>query len=138
MVTRDKTYVAIVDDVDSLRRALARLLSAEGYRVETFASGAEFLHSLSDVPRCVVLDINMPGLDGFEVQRRLSRSDSGVAVIMITGEFNEQVKVRAAAAGAIACLQKPVGASQLLSALSEHCLGLTHDLSPQAVPSARG
>jgi len=66
--------LAVVDDDADVRVALTRLVSSAGFAVETFASGAEFLHSLEDhEPDCVVLDVHMPEMSGFEIQGALAR-----------------------------------------------------------------
>ena len=122
MSTSEDISVAIVDDDEKVRRALARLLRTEGYRVKCYASGAELLRSLPDAPPgCIVLDVDLPELNGFDVQRMLARAAPHIPVIMITGRCDADVESRAAALGAIACLRKPVDASRLIDALSEHC-----------------
>ncbi|HSP94149.1 MAG TPA: response regulator, partial [Thermoanaerobaculia bacterium] len=74
---RSRLLVAIVDDEESVRRAIGRLMRSAGIDVETFPSGAEFLQSLeTHSPDCVVLDLHMPGLNGFEVQARLKEAKS--------------------------------------------------------------
>src|SRR5215208_2410108 len=74
-VSQDRPTVAIVDDEEPVRRALKRLMVSSGITVEAFASGAEFLDSLATRrPDCLVLDLNMPGLSGFDVQARLAQS----------------------------------------------------------------
>jgi FixJ family two-component response regulator len=75
VVSQDRPTVALVDDEEAVRRALKRLMVSSGITVEAFASGAEFLDSLATRrPDCLVLDLNMPGLSGFDVQARLAQS----------------------------------------------------------------
>jgi len=77
----DSWLVAVVDDEESVRKALARLIRTAGYEVETYGSGVEFMLSLQKrLPDCVVLDLRMPVVDGFEIQRALAQSDARVPV----------------------------------------------------------
>lgn len=86
--------VAVVDDEPEVRRALQRLLRSAGFAVEVYASGAAFLDGLPDHrPDCLVLDLHMPGSDGFALQDALSRRGSMIPVVMITG--GESVGARA-------------------------------------------
>jgi CheY-like chemotaxis protein len=74
-VARVRRRVAVVDDEESVRKALLRLLRSAGMDVQTFASGAEFLESMrSNPPDCLVLDLHMPGVDGFDAQERLGEA----------------------------------------------------------------
>jgi FixJ family two-component response regulator len=110
--------VAIVDDEDAVRRALERLLRSAGCDPEVFASGETFLESLGRrMPDCVVLDLHMPGVTGFEVQARLNASGYTVPVIVITGHDSAESRDRVHALGAAAYLRKPVGAKVLLEAI---------------------
>jgi FixJ family two-component response regulator len=111
--------VAIVDDEESVRKALQRLMSSAGIAVETFASGAEFLDSLKrQRPACVVLDLHMPGISGFEVQSRLAQANDKLPLIFITGNHTEETRQRVTRAGAAAYLVKPVDDELLLAALT--------------------
>ena len=114
-----RPLVAIVDDEAPVGKALSRLLRLAGLSVETFASGAAFLNSLQDRPAdCVVLDLYMPQMDGFEVQCRLAQAGVQVAVIAITGRDSPQARERALAGGATAYLPKPVDRQALLNAIA--------------------
>jgi FixJ family two-component response regulator len=111
--------VAIVDDEESVRRAMGRLIRSAGIDVETFPSGAEFLQSLeSHSPDCVVLDLHMPGLSGFEVQARLKESQSRVPIVVITGHDTDESRERVTRAGVAAYLSKPVDEKILLDTIS--------------------
>jgi FixJ family two-component response regulator len=111
--------VAIVDDEESVRKALQRLMSSAGLSVETYASGAEFLDSLKHQrPACVVLDLHMPGVSGFEVQSRLAQANDKLPLIFITGNHTEETRQRVTRAGASAYLVKPVDDELLLAALA--------------------
>jgi FixJ family two-component response regulator len=118
MMTAPMVYV--VDDDPSVRRAIGRLLRAEGYRVQTFASGAEFLRVPdSDDPACVVLDIRMPGLSGFELLECLSARRRVLPVILITGHSEVPMATRATKIGCVGFLAKPFEDVALLSALRD-------------------
>ncbi len=110
--------LAVVDDDAEVRVALTRLVSSAGFGVETFASGAEFLRSIEDhEPDCVVLDLHMPEMNGFEVQAALAGGHATVPVIVITGHDTSESRVRAVRLGAKAYLCKPVNDEALLTAI---------------------
>lgn len=112
------TTIHLVDDDAGLRKALSRLLRAEGYEVRAFASAAEFLGSChAREIECLLLDVSMPDLDGLELQRRLVRSGATVPIVFLTGFGDIPMSVRAVKAGAVDFLIKPVGESELLSAV---------------------
>jgi FixJ family two-component response regulator len=104
-------FVVVVDDDESVSRAIKRLLRSIGIEAETFARGDAFLEALSSDPSyrpaCVILDVQMPGMNGLEVQRNLACH--GVPVIFITAYDEMGVRKQALAAGAIAFLRKPFG-----------------------------
>jgi FixJ family two-component response regulator len=112
--------IAIVDDEESVRRALQRLIRAAGFAVETYPSGVEFLQSMqSREPACVVLDLHMPQVNGFEVQDELARIGKPVPVIIITGYDTPEGRARAMSNGGKAYLRKPVDDMMLLAAINE-------------------
>ena len=118
MMKKLRPVVAVVDDEDAIRRALKRLLRSAGIAVEAYASGQEFLHSLgAQHPQCVVLDIRMPGMTGFDVQARLKAARMAVPVIFITALDDPGDEARAMQAGAIAFLRKPFDDEALLAAI---------------------
>jgi FixJ family two-component response regulator len=104
-----KPFVVVVDDDESVSRAIKRLLRSIGVEAESFASGEAFLEALSSIrsyrPNCVILDVQMPGLNGLEVQQRLA--DSGLPIIFITAHDDIAVREQALSAGALAYLRKP-------------------------------
>jgi FixJ family two-component response regulator len=110
--------VFLVDDEPELRRAVERLLRAEGLEVSSFGSATEFLACLSaaDVG-CVVLDVAMPGLDGLELQQRLAESGAALAIVFLTGHGDIPMSVQAIKAGAVDFLTKPVRSAKLLRAV---------------------
>jgi FixJ family two-component response regulator len=110
--------VAVVDDEESVRRALGRLIRSAGFGVETYGSGVEFMQSLQRLrPHCVVLDLRMPVVSGFDVQSALVRSGTGVPVIVITGDDSPESRERILRHGARAYLRKPVDDSMLIEAI---------------------
>jgi FixJ family two-component response regulator len=118
--------MAVVDDEEPIRKALQRLLRAAGLEADTFASGREFLLSLSQRrPDCVILDLHLPGLSGLEIQQQLSLEKPNVPCIIITGKDEPGLRERALAAGAAAYLRKPLDEKVLFEAISSAVFGLT-------------
>jgi len=110
--------VAIVEDDAEVRVALMRLLSSAGFATQTFASGEDFVRSIDqDGPACVVLDLHMPGLNGFEVQQTILERAPGLRVVVITGHDTPDARSRALSLGARAYLAKPVDGDALLVAI---------------------
>ena len=110
--------IVIVDDEQSVCRALKRLICSAGLEAEAFTSGAEFFEFLKlKSPDCLVLDLHMPVMSGFDVQARLAQSGSALPVITITGHDTPEVQQRVLAAGAAAYLRKPVSDKILLDAI---------------------
>jgi FixJ family two-component response regulator len=119
-MTKVAPIVFVVDDDASVRRALARLLRADGLSVATFASAQEFLrHGRPDAPACLVLDVRMPELDGLELQRSLNEANSVLPIVFITGHGDIPMSVRAMKAGATDFLPKPFDDQELLSAVRQ-------------------
>ncbi len=112
--------VFLVDDDPSVRKALARLLRADGFQVETFASAEEFLaYERPDAPGCLVLDLHMPGLNGLQLQRRLQQARADLPIIFITGHGDIPTSVEAMKAGAADFLPKPFENAHLLEAVRQ-------------------
>jgi FixJ family two-component response regulator len=110
--------VYIVDDDDSIRRALKRLLRSVGYHALTFESAEDFLDSASCLgDGCLVLDIRLPGMTGLDLQEKLASSGAKYSVIFMTAHDNPQWRERAKKAGAVAYLRKPFGDQSLLDAI---------------------
>ncbi|MEZ2311599.1 response regulator transcription factor [Paraburkholderia sp. RCC_158] len=111
--------IAVVDDDESVRRALKRLLHSAGVKAETFSSGEAFLDSLSSatssVPLCVIADLEMPGIDGFEIQRRIV--STGMPIIFISGNDDPDVREKVLAQGAADYLSKPFNGDVLIRAV---------------------
>ena len=112
--------ISIVDDDLSVRRALRRLLQSAGYSVEAFASAGEFLGS-SPVGRtaCLVLDIRLEGMTGFELQERLAADRAAIPTIFITAHDDAPTRERVQRAGVAAYLPKPFDQSTLLAAIQK-------------------
>ena len=120
----DVRLLAVVDDDADVRVALTRLLSSAGFAVETFASGTEFLRSIDDhEPDCVVLDLHMPEMSGFDVQGALANVHAAVPVVVITGHDTPESRVRALQLDAKAYLCKPVDDEALLAAIGTAITG---------------
>ena len=122
--------IAIVDDEEPVRKALARLLRSAGFDVETFLSGGNFLASLpTRRPDCVVLDLHMPGLDGFEIQAKLAECSPPMPTVIMTGQDSSEARERAMACHPIAFLRKPVDERLLFAAID---LALAQAQNPPA------
>jgi FixJ family two-component response regulator len=110
--------VHIVDDDASLRSALSRLLSAAGYQVASHDCAASFLQADTvDRPGCILLDVNMPGLSGLQLQAHLATVHNPLPVIFLTGEGDIAMSVKAIKAGAEDFLSKPVASADLFDAI---------------------
>jgi len=111
--------IAVIDDDAAVRTALRRLLLSAGFQVDEYADGAAFLEALpARDPSCVVLDLHLPVLTGFEVQERLAAQSAHLPVILITGHDSDATRDRALAIGASAYLRKPVDGQVLFDAIA--------------------
>lgn len=111
-------YVAIVDDDPGVLKALARLLRTHALSVATFESGQQFLASLPQSrPDCLILDLQMPEMDGLDVQLDLARRGIRIPTIIITAHDEAGIRERCRSAGAIAYLAKPVPQAALFAAI---------------------
>ena len=117
--------VCVIDDDDSLLRALRRLLDATGFRVETFSSAEQFLESdHRGRADCLVLDVHLSGLSGLELQERLARSGVSTPVVIITAHDEASTRERAQRAGAVEYLRKPFDDDSLIDAIHK-AIGLS-------------
>lgn len=115
---RPTPVIHFVDDSESFRKAVTRLLTAAGYLVQTYASAADFLFArLGDLPGCVLLDVRLPGLSGLDLQDTLAKHQVTLPIIFLTGHGDVQTSVRAMKAGAVDFLTKPVKREELLAAV---------------------
>jgi FixJ family two-component response regulator len=112
--------VLVIDDDESVRAAIAGLIAAVGLKCQTFASGREFLEAeLPDVPRCLVLDVRLPGLSGLSLQRELAERNIEIPIVFITGHGDIPMTVQAMKSGAVEFLTKPFRDQDLLDAIEE-------------------
>ena len=119
-MTGSRLRVAVVDDEESVRRALRRLFDAFELDAETFASGQEFLDALpTRSPDCLVLDLQMPGLSGLEVQRLLAAAGVRVPTIIISADDAPEIRERCLSAGTAAYLGKPFDDRTLLAMIAQ-------------------
>jgi FixJ family two-component response regulator len=111
--------VHVVDDDASFRKAIERRLKLAGYDVETYSSALGLLDRLPSVekPGCILLDVQMPGLSGPELQNRLIELDSILPIVFVTGHADTPTTVRAIKAGAEDFLNKPASSEQLIDAI---------------------
>lgn len=115
---RGRRVIAVVDDEESVRKALGRLIRSAGFGVETYASGIEFMQSMHrHRPDCVVMDLRMPVINGFDLQVALTRSGTALPVVIITGDDSSASRERTLGQGAAAYLRKPVDDAMLIEAI---------------------
>jgi FixJ family two-component response regulator len=120
-VTAKKPLIAIVDDDESVCRAMERLVRSLGMAAETYASSENFVDQIESLPSChldcVILDVQMPGMNGIEVQSRIRRIHKNIPVIFITAYDDRAARERALAGGALAFLRKPCNDALLIRTL---------------------
>ena len=122
-MSQSKPLIAVVDDDASVCRALERLLHSLGMDARAFTSGTEFIGFIEATPSfhadCVILDLQMAGLNGLDVQDRLARIGRRIPIIFITAFDEIGARERALASGAVAFLRKPFSDELLIKALDE-------------------
>jgi FixJ family two-component response regulator len=119
-MTNPAPCVFVVDDDESIRKALGRLLRSARLRAETFGSAEEFLIYLRpDAPGCLLLDVQLPGLDGLELQRELEAAHVELPIVFMTGHGDIPMSVQAMKAGAADFLAKPFDDETLLRAVRQ-------------------
>jgi FixJ family two-component response regulator len=119
--------VAVIDDDPSLRKALARLLSVVGYRVEAFASAEDFLSAVgSSKANCLLVDINLGGLSGLDLVRRLMSAGRNLPVVFMTGSKGDTVRQQCIDLGCVAFLRKPVPESVLMKTIARAIQSFLH------------
>ena len=117
-MAKPKSIVFVVDDDESVSASLKLLIESIGYDVVTFKSAEDFLDSrFRENPCCLVLDICLPGMSGFQLQEHLVMSQNRIPVIFITGHDRNRMEDEAARLGAIAYLRKPFDEQALLGAI---------------------
>jgi FixJ family two-component response regulator len=122
-----EAVVAIVDDDPSVREGLGSLIRSAGWGVEAFASAQEFLaRPRAETPSCLILDLQLPGLSGLDLQKQMAEAGVEIPIIFLTGHGNIPASVQAMKAGAVEFLTKPFDEQELLRAVQE---ALEHDRS---------
>jgi FixJ family two-component response regulator len=114
-----RSLVSVVDDDESVRESLPDLLREFGFTAEAFSSAEEFL--ASDVlcqTSCLILDIAMPGMTGYDLQRELTRRRRDIPIVFITAHGDEDLRPRVLQEGAVECLLKPFSETALLDAVN--------------------
>lgn len=112
--------IAIVDDDASVREGLQSLIRSAGWRVETFVSAQEFLgHRGAEAPSCLILDLQLPGLSGLDLQKRMATVGLEIPIVFLTGHGDIPASVQAMKAGAVEFLTKPLDEQKLLQAIQE-------------------
>ena len=119
-MAQTRPHVAVLDDEPQMCKALSRLLKAQGFDVVTFALGEELLATCAArLPDCLLLDLHMPGINGFELLERFAALPARLPVIVITGHDQPGNAARVRALGAVDYLLKPVNETTLLEALAK-------------------
>ncbi len=110
-----KATVAVIDDDEAIRDSTAALLTSAGFRVQAYGSGRELLESDDgSAATCLVIDCQMPGIDGFDLVVRLTSNGTHAPVILMTGNCGRSTMIRARKAGVVAILEKPFSEELLL------------------------
>jgi FixJ family two-component response regulator len=119
MSPTDIPVIHIVDDDEPIRTAMARLLAAEGYTVRTYGSAADLLAGMQPGERgCIVLDVQMPDINGLELQAKMAESHDPLPIVFVTGHGQIPDSVRAIRDGAVDFLTKPASRTLLLPAIA--------------------
>jgi len=119
-MTEVKATAFVIDDDPSVRKSLSRLLRSAGHSVETFSSAEEFLgRERFDGIGCIILDVQMPGVSGMDLQAELSKAEYSMPIVFITGYGDISMSVMAMKKGAVHFLSKPFDDNELLRATSE-------------------
>ncbi|MEG3143197.1 response regulator [Sphingomonas sp. RT2P30] len=108
----------MVDDDAAVRTALLFALEVKGFRVADYVDAADFLARGRGQPGVLICDVRMPGMDGIELTRLLTREATAMPIVLITGHANPALKAAAIAAGALSVLEKPVDLAVLLAQIT--------------------
>jgi FixJ family two-component response regulator len=118
ILLKNNPLIVVVDDDESVRKALENLLSSVGFEVKLFASAEQFLDSDTSLQTdCAILDVRLPGLSGPELQQKLAADGQSIPIIIITAQGDDKTRDEAVAGGAVAFLKKPFKEEVLLAAL---------------------
>jgi FixJ family two-component response regulator len=127
-VAERSRLIAIVDDDTAVLRALSRLLRSRAFHVKTHGSGPEFLAALSDgVPECLIVDFQMPEMNGLELQQHLASNGIAIPTILITAHGDAAIHSRPARDAFVARLRKPFNDEVLFSAI-DRALGSSRNV----------
>jgi CheY-like chemotaxis protein len=127
-LTQSTHRIAIVDDCDAIRQTFRAVLQHAGLNVAEYASGREFLNNgISQRPDCILLDLEMPDINGIEVLAELQNSNCATPVLVITGTQNPALLEAARQSNISAVLQKPIGKDALLAAVAQAVSGSLHN-----------
>jgi FixJ family two-component response regulator len=119
LTSAEQPIVFVIDDDESMRRALTNLFQSVGLRVEVFGSAPELLRSkLPDVASCLVLDVRLPGLSGLDFQTELAKANIHIPIVFMTGHGDIPMSVMAMKAGAVDFLSKPFRQQEMLDAVT--------------------
>ena len=125
----DKKQLYIVDDDESVRRSLKLLMVSYGFTVDTFSSAEEFFTAVpNSAEGCLILDIHMPGLNGWDTQQRLTKTGYNLPVIVISADKDGNFKEKALKAGAVGFLRKPFEDHYLLNMVNK-VFNMTADIN---------
>ncbi len=113
-----KSLISVVDDDRSMTKMLTRVLSSAGFAVAIFHSAEEFLlaEEITET-HCLVLDVDLPGMSGLDLQKRLKESGSDLPILFVSGHATEQTRQQALTSGALSFLNKPFSIEDLLNAI---------------------
>jgi two-component system, LuxR family, response regulator FixJ len=129
--------VYIVDDDEAVRDSLSALLDAHGYTTGNFSSPQHFLEAAAALrPGCLIADIRMPGMDGLEMQQRLTERALSFPLIVITGHGDVPLAVKAMKAGALDFIEKPFGAATILASIQTALARLARPQEQSALATA--
>ena len=118
--TESDAIIAIVDDDASAREGLQSLIRSAGWRVQTFVSAQDFLARRgAETPSCLILDLQLPGLSGLDLQERMAEVGLAIPIVFLTGHGDIPASVQAMKAGAVEFLTKPLDEQKLLQAIQE-------------------
>jgi FixJ family two-component response regulator len=111
--------VAVIDDDESVRKALRRVFRSAGFAVATYGSAEEYLAARDRSADCLILDVRLPGMSGLELQRLLTASGHDLAIVMMTAHEDQGVRGAALGAGAVDFIAKPFARDRLLDAVAK-------------------
>jgi FixJ family two-component response regulator len=113
------SWIGVIDDDPSVRRALGRMIRLFGFETKLFASASDYLNESHPEPACLILDIVMPDMNGLELLAELQASGRGAPAVFISAHDNEAYITKARSLGAIAYLQKPCDETALRDAIEK-------------------